>query len=40
MVENSLKYDELPMPPGGRVVMPSPGGADILENPSCYEATF
>ena len=40
MVGNSLKYDDLPMALEAGVVMPSPGGADILENPSFYEATF
>ena len=37
MVENSLKYDDLPTARVAGVVMPLPGGADILENPSFYE---
>ena len=37
MVENSLKYDDLPMARVAGVVMPLRGGADILENPSFYE---
>ena len=36
MVGNSLKYDDLPTALEAGVVMPSPGGADILENPSFY----
>ena len=40
MVENSLKYDDLPTArvAGAGVVMPLPGGADILETPSFYES--
>ena len=37
MVENSLKYDDLPTARVAGVVMPLRGGADILENPSFYE---
>ena len=37
MVENSQKYDDLPMARVAGVVMPLRGGADILENPSFYE---
>ena len=32
MVENSLKYDDLPTARVAGVVIPSPGGAYILEN--------
>ena len=38
MVENSLKYDNLPMALEAGVVMPSLDGADIPETPSCCMA--